>query len=89
MNQTGPEHHQGCDALESAVAKVVRRWALDERVAGSNLGRVTVFAFLGKMLAVDCLSPHRCMSTRFGHVLTPKCWCAARVNVHNHRTGKL
>ena len=41
---------------ESAVAKVVRRWSLDQRVAGSNSGRVAVFAFLGKMLTLHCLS---------------------------------
>ena len=46
---------------KSAVANVVRRWALDQRVAGSNPGRVAVFAFLGKMLNLDCLSPPSCI----------------------------
>ena len=55
--------------LESEVAKVVRCWALDQRVMSSNPGRVTVFAFLGKMLNLDCLSPPRCINGYlFGHV---------------------
>ena len=48
--------------LESAVAKVVRCWALDQRVAGTNPGRVIVFAFLGKMINLDCLTPPRCLN---------------------------
>ena len=48
--------------IESVMAKVVRRWALDQRVAGSNPGRVIAFAFLGKMLNLDCLTPPRCMN---------------------------
>ena len=44
---------------ESAVAQVVRRWSLDQRVAGSCPGRVAVFAFLGKMLNLDCLCSPR------------------------------
>jgi hypothetical protein len=47
---------------ESTVAKVVRRWALDQRVVGSNPGQVTVFAFLGKMLNLDCPTPPRCIN---------------------------
>ena len=39
--------------------QVVRRWALDQMVAGSNPGRAAMFAFLGKMLDLDCLSPPR------------------------------
>ena len=47
--------------IESAVATTVMCWALDlyQRVVGSNLGGVAVFAFLGKMLNLDCLSPPR------------------------------
>ena len=44
---------------ESAVATVVRCWALDQRVAGSNPGWVAVYAFMGKMLNPDCLSQPR------------------------------
>ena len=41
---------------DSEVAKVVRRWSLDQRVVGSNPGRVAVFAILGRMLNIECLS---------------------------------
>ena len=46
-------------AVGSVVAIVVRCWALHRRVAGSNTGRVAVFAFLGKKLNLDCLSRPR------------------------------
>ena len=43
--------------------------ALDQRVAGSNPKRVAVFAFLGKMLNLDCLSqPRGINGYLFGHV---------------------
>ena len=42
------------------MAEVVRRWALDQRVVG--IGRVIVFAFLGKMLNIDCLTLPRCIN---------------------------
>ena len=46
---------QSC--TESGVAKVVRHWALDQKVEGSNSGGVAVFAFLDKTLNLDCLPP--------------------------------
>ena len=52
---------------ESTVAEVVRRWALGRRVAGSISGRVIVFAFLGNMLNLDCLSLPRC--NKFDHII--------------------
>ena len=50
-------------SVESAVAKVVRFWVLEvgQRVVGSNPGRVAMFAFLGKMLNLEYLSPPRSM----------------------------
>ena len=55
--------------LGNAVAKAVRRWTLDQRVMRSNPGRVAVLGLLGKMLNLDCLSPHRRMiGYLFGHV---------------------
>ena len=44
-----------------AVVKVVMYWALEQRVTGSNPGRVIVFACLGKLLKLDFLIPHRCV----------------------------
>ena len=65
--------------LQSLVAKVVRRWALDQRVIGSNPGRVTMSAFLGTMLNLDCLSPARSINGYlFEHV------CKA-INIHMHK----
>ena len=43
---------------ESVVAKVVRRWVLGQWVAGSNPGWAAVFAFMGKMLNLNCPSLH-------------------------------
>ena len=53
-------NYRGIILFESAVSKVVKD--VEQRVAGLNTGRVAVFAFLGKMLNFDCLSPLQCIN---------------------------
>ena len=75
--------------FENQVAKVVRRCALNQRVAGSNPGRVTVLHSLAKMLNLDCLSPIRCISWYlFGCVKQIAALWQIKIHMHKHRRGR-
>ena len=77
-------------SIRSVVAKVVRRWAHDQlRFAGSNPDWVAVFAFLGKTLSLDCLSPPRCINVYlFEHVCKAvAAWWQINIHLHKNRMG--